>query len=119
MISILRDMLGGLTQGEMELRSKLADAQKHADELEEALLRPDPEEFTNPRRHVEICFARQLAAHAHRKAASLQSQLNGAENRRYSRANLGWMLVCFGAVMLKGVTLPPSVFAMLEAFVRL
>lgn len=100
-MSFLHDMIGKPTPGEIELRQDLAKTREHAEALEEKLLVPDPDEFTSPKRHVEICFERQKAAHAWRKASTLQSQLNGAENRRYSRGIMCWMLFGFGASYLQ------------------
>lgn len=94
-MSIWHDMLGKPTPGEIELREAATKAQEHAEDLEEKLLKPDPEEFTSHERHVEICFERQIAAHAWRKTLALQSRLNGAENRRYSRGLLALMAVGF------------------------
>lgn len=100
-MSFLHDMIGKPTPGEVDLRQDLATTRAHAEALEEALQKPDPQEFTDPRRHVEICFERQLAAHVWRKVSMLQSQLNGAENRRYSRGTMCWMLAGFAGVYLQ------------------
>lgn len=106
-MSFLHDMFFQPTRGEVQLREDLAKTKEHAEKLEDALLIPDPEEFSNPKRHVEICFERQRAAHAWRWAGALQSELNGAENRRYSRSNFIWMIVGFGGIFLKtGITIP-------------
>lgn len=100
-MTIIHDMLCRPTAGELGLRKKLEAAQAHADALEEALMKPDPREFSDNAVHVAICFERQKAAHAHRKAGTLQSQLNGAENRRYSRGMACWLVMGFGAQYLQ------------------
>lgn len=96
-MSLVRDMMGKPTPGELELRAQAADAQKHAEALEEKLKKVDPREFTDLARHVDICFERQIAAQAWRKTLALQSRLNGAENRRYSRGLLALMALGFGS----------------------
>ncbi len=48
-----------------------------------------------------MCWERQRAAHAWRRANTLQSQLNGAENRRYSRGLAGWMAIGFAFTYLQ------------------
>lgn len=100
-MSLLHDMLGKPTPGEVELRQDLAVARAHAEELEEKLLIHDPREATDPRVHSRVCWERQRAAHAWRRANTLQSQLNGAENRRYSRGTMCWMLTGFACTYLQ------------------
>lgn len=100
-MSLLHDMLGKPTDGEIDLRRDLAAARAHAEELEEKLLIHDPREAIDPRVHSQVCWERQRAAHAWRRANTLQSQLNGAENRRYSRGTMCWMLFGFAGVYLQ------------------
>lgn len=100
-MSLLHDMLGKPTSGEVDLRRELAAARAHAEELEEMLLIHDPREAIDPKVHSRVCWERQRAAHAWRRANTLQSQLNGAENRRYSRGMMCWMLAGFAFTYLQ------------------
>lgn len=99
-MSLLHDMLGKPTANEIALRERAAKAQAHAEDLDEKLLKPDPTEFTNPARHVELCFERQIAAYAWRRALAMHTQLNREENRRYSRGLLALMGIGFASQVL-------------------
>lgn len=100
-MSIFHDMLGRPTPGEQELRTSAAQAQLHAEALEEKLLVVDAREFTDTAVHAKVCFERQVAAQAWRRASALQSRLNGAENRRYARAQAAWSLAGFVVLYLQ------------------
>lgn len=102
-MTILHDLLFRPTDDERALRGKLEVAQAHAENLEELLLVQDPREAFDPAIHSRVCWERQRAAHAWRKASTMQSQLNGAEIRRYSRGLTAWVMIGFGAqFLLKG-----------------
>lgn len=114
-MTIIHDMLCRPTEGELELRGRLRTAQDHAEGCEEKLLIVDPREASDPSVHSRVCYERQIAAHAWRRANTLQSQLNGAENRRYSRGLTGWMLMGFGSnLLLKGGITLPTIAAVLQ-----
>jgi hypothetical protein len=102
-MSIWDDMLGRPTAGEIEIRARLSAARAHADALEEKLVIVDPREATDTAVHSRVCWERQVAAQAWRKANALQGQLNGAELRRYSRGITCWMVAGFIITNLHGL----------------
>lgn len=101
-MSLIDDIRCKPTMGELALRDRAATAQTHAEAAEDKLLIVDPEEAHNPAVHSRVCYERQAAAHCWRRANSLQSQLNGAENRRYFRSLSIWMCAGFATSFLKG-----------------
>lgn len=118
-MSIFHDMLCRPTPGERDLRASLAKATEHAEQWEEKLLIVDPREATDQAVHSRVCYERQRAAHAWRRANTLQSKLNGAENRRYSRGLSLWMAIGFSSLLLKGFAIPPGFAAILSILMKL